>query len=142
MTKKFDWTDKKTLQKVIIDSASHSDALKRLGLSVASTNITKLKKYITLYDIDSTHFSSKDKPAKKSKHEETVVDEEPFVVVKSSKYDPLKGIHMELDWNTSFVKILRKNGYTGTTEEDVVSKWFASLSKQVADDMGGDTDYE
>ena len=40
----------------------------------------------------------------------------------------------ELDWNEYFVDDLKKAGYTGNTDEEIVDKWFKALCQSVASD--------
>jgi hypothetical protein len=40
----------------------------------------------------------------------------------------------ELDWNEYFVDDLKKAGYTGATDEEIVDKWFKALCQTVAAD--------
>lgn len=59
----------------------------------------------------------------------------PWVNIKGIEEDPTKGIKIDLDWNDSFVAYLKKNGMTGTTDEQVVQKWIALLYKEMLDTM-------
>jgi len=40
----------------------------------------------------------------------------------------------ELDWNEYFIDDLKKAGYTGSTDEEIVDKWFKALCQTVASD--------
>ena len=51
------------------------------------------------------------------------------------KTNPKNGF-FELDWNEYFVQSLKLNGYRGTTDEEVVDKWFQDLCRNVASDSG------
>ena len=62
---------------------------------------------------------------------------EPWVEVVSDGVDPIKGIHMKLDWNPEFVVYLRQHGYTGASEETVVGKWLVDLYKHISDQIEG-----
>jgi hypothetical protein len=68
----------------------------------------------------------------------------PWVEIVGEQIDPDKGIKIELDWNEAFVTHLKKNGYTGTTEEAIVQKWIAHLYQHLLERMreGQTTDYE
>lgn len=61
--------------------------------------------------------------------------EEPRVEWKSGSYDPVMGLSMELDWNDEFVMFLRQNGYTGSSDEDIVQQWLSVIAKQQAENM-------
>ena len=45
-------------------------------------------------------------------------------------------IKIELDWNDAFVDELRKNGFKGESDDEVVQHYIAILARDVADDMG------
>lgn len=54
-----------------------------------------------------------------------------------------EGIQLALDWNDAFVKYLKSQGVAGIDETQVVQRWLAMISKQVADKLGeryNDTD--
>ena len=52
---------------------------------------------------------------------------EPWVEIKSSSVDPVKGLMIELDWNDAFVQYLKDNGLQGRDDETIVQKWVALL---------------
>jgi hypothetical protein len=61
---------------------------------------------------------------------------EPYVRVLETKVDrndPSNG-YFELDWNSYFIDDLRKAGYTGITDEEIVDKWFRALCQTVVND--------
>lgn len=60
---------------------------------------------------------------------------EPVFTLKSIGFDPEKGIRLETDWNAAFVQLLRDNGYTGTSDEQIVQKYVALVTKQIADKL-------
>jgi len=52
---------------------------------------------------------------------------EPWVGVVHSEYTPGEmsdGFSFELDWNIQFIKVLKQEGYSGATEEEIVEQWF------------------
>lgn len=58
---------------------------------------------------------------------------EPWVNVVNTNFDegnPNQGF-MELEWNKPFIDFLRKHGYEGATDEEVVDKWFTDLCKNI-----------
>ena len=60
---------------------------------------------------------------------------EPYVRVVNvdlNKDNPSDGF-FELEWNKVFVDKLRENGYSGTTEEEIVDTWFTSLCRNIGD---------
>jgi hypothetical protein len=68
---------------------------------------------------------------------------EPYVNVLSMDIDdeiPTQG-SFELDWNDEFIKMLHAAGITGTSDEDVVNKWFNSVCRTVLLQSSVDQDY-
>ena len=59
----------------------------------------------------------------------------PWVEIVGEQIDPAKGIKIELDWNEAFVEHLKRNGYTGSTEEAIVQKWIAHLYQHLIERM-------
>lgn len=75
-------------------------------------------------------------PEQKAKRKATK-NGEPWVKVLNIDLDqanPGSG-YFELDWNEPFVLYLRKSGYQGATEEDVVNKWFNDLCQGIANEV-------
>ena len=55
------------------------------------------------------------------------IKKEPWVGVLNSEYNSgldSDGFSFELDWNQEFVHMLQKEGYRGSTEEEIVEQWF------------------
>lgn len=52
---------------------------------------------------------------------------DPWIEIKSADFDPVKGIHIELDWNPAFVQHLKDNGFKARDDETIVQKWLAFL---------------
>jgi len=85
--------------------------------------------------------SKKQKEAEKYKVEAAPLDpkeaanakKEPWVTVLQTHVNPEspKNGFFELDWNEYFVLMLRNNGYTGVTEEEIVDQWFSDLCREV-----------
>jgi hypothetical protein len=42
--------------------------------------------------------------------------------------------YFELDWNSYFIVDLKKAGYTGNTEEEIVNQWLKQLCKNIANE--------
>jgi hypothetical protein len=70
-----------------------------------------------------------------SEKDKATARKEPYVRVLES--DPRNG-YFELDWNSYFIDELKKSGYTGVTDEEVVDKWFKALCQAVATDSETD----
>lgn len=71
------------------------------------------------------------------------IREEPFINVLEMGVNPedAKVGFIELDWNDHFVKMLHANGYTGTSDEEVVNEWFNDLCRTILFQERADLDY-
>jgi hypothetical protein len=49
--------------------------------------------------------------------------------------------YFELDWNDAFVAMLQEKGMQGTSDEDVVNKWFNAVCRTVLLQEQADHDY-
>ena len=52
---------------------------------------------------------------------------EPWIEIKSAEFNPVKGIHIELDWNDAFIQHLKDNGLKARDDDTLVQKWLAFL---------------
>ena len=79
------------------------------------------------------------KTVKKSAKKETK-SEEPMVKVIQVNVNPEnpKNGFFELDWNNEFVNMLKQNGYSGESEEEIVDRWFQSLCRTIGNEQGVD----
>lgn len=75
--------------------------------------------------------------------EEATERDEPWVSVIEVGVNPddVSQGYFELDWNEEFVKMLSANGITGTSDDDVVNKWFNGICRSVLLQAGADQDY-
>lgn len=55
-------------------------------------------------------------------------------------HDDDKGMRIELEWNTKFIKYLKKNGFEGYDEEEIVQKWLTFLLRDIEKSIGGRDD--
>lgn len=63
---------------------------------------------------------------------------EPWVAVLETHVNqdnPRNGF-FDLDWNEHFIVMLRNNGYTGVTEEEIVDSWFQDLCREIGSEEG------
>ena len=103
------------------------------------------KKEEVISSVTSQGDNSKPKSSRKpklSEKDQATARKEPYIKVLETKVDrsnPSDG-YFELDWNSYFIDDLRKAGYTGSTDEEIVDKWFKALCQTVATDT--DTDRE
>ena len=73
------------------------------------------------------------KPKKKSEKEIATERGEPYVAVLSMDVDPenLNEGAFELDWNDKFIANLRRAGYQGKADSDLVDQWFQNVCRNV-----------
>jgi hypothetical protein len=57
--------------------------------------------------------------------------DEPWVEVLDCDLDSEKGLEIKLDWNDAFVEKIKKKGYKGTTEHELISSYLLELSKSI-----------
>lgn len=69
----------------------------------------------------------------KTSKEEATRRGEPWVSILSMEIDPdnLAAGAVELDWNDKFILQLRRFGYEGKTDADMVDQWFTNLCRHV-----------
>jgi hypothetical protein len=65
-------------------------------------------------------------------------NKEPWVAVLDTHVNPEnpKNGFFELDWNEYFITMLRQNGYTGVTDEEIVDSWFGDLCREIGNEEG------
>ena len=101
---------------------------------------TDADKEVAKLDID-----LKNEKIGKVEYEKKVAEirEEPFINVLEMGVNPedAKVGFIELDWNDHFVKMLHANGYTGTSDEEVVNEWFNDLCRTILFQERADLDY-
>ena len=63
---------------------------------------------------------------------------EPWVAVLETHVSPdnPRNGFFELDWNEHFIVMLRNNGYTGGSDEEVVDTWFQDLCREIGNEEG------
>ena len=71
------------------------------------------------------------------------IRKEPYVNVVDMgiENDDIRQGFFELDWNDQFVIQLQNAGITGTSDDDVVNKWFNGVCRTVLLQEGADLDY-
>ena len=69
----------------------------------------------------------------KTSKEEATKNGEPWVSILSMEIDPdnLAAGAVELDWNDKFILQLKRFGYEGKTDSDMVDQWFTNLCRHV-----------
>lgn len=75
----------------------------------------------------------KPKPRKKSEKELATEKGEPYVAVLGMDvdYNNLNEGAFELDWNDKFIANLRRAGYQGNEDHDLVDQWFQNVCRNV-----------
>jgi hypothetical protein len=83
-----------------------------------------------------------EKYASMSPKEQATANKESYIAVVNTHVnkDNVRNGFFELDWNEFFVLQLRQDGYQGTTDEEVVDKWFQELCRNVGAEDGVDMD--
>ena len=75
------------------------------------------------------------KPKAKKKSEKELATErgDPYVTILSMDVDPqdLNQGAFELDWNDKFIANLRRAGYQGKEDADLVDQWFQNVCRNV-----------
>jgi len=73
------------------------------------------------------------KAKKKSEKEQVTERGEPYVAILSMEVDPenLNEGAFELDWNDKFIANLRRAGYQGKEDADLVDQWFQNVCRNV-----------
>jgi hypothetical protein len=99
--------------------------------------LDKIKKLFSLKAIkEAKKYTVKSEPA--DAKAAATAKKEPWVTVLQTHVNPEnpRNGFFELDWNEYFVLMLRENGYTGTTEEEIVDQWFSDLCREVGGEEG------
>lgn len=99
-------------------------------------------KYLSKQADDKAHFEElkllRELTKGKIKHhdyerEMATLKDEPYVTVLNMDVDSENVVqgYIELDWNDQFVKMLSEAGITGTSDDDIVNKWFNGICRTV-----------
>ena len=76
---------------------------------------------------------AEDEKETKTPKEIATENDEPYVDIISMDVDP-QNIHagaFELDWNDIWIQQLRRAGYQGTEEEDVIDQWLQDICRNI-----------
>jgi hypothetical protein len=68
--------------------------------------------------------------------------DEPFVEIVSEDFTSEGGVQLRLDWNTAFITYLKKNGFNGATDEQIVDTWLVSLSNSRIAESGAASQFK
>jgi len=113
------------------------DLEKALAIIDAKTDVDK--------EVATLAVDLKNKKISQSDYDKKVANlkDEPYVNVLKMGINPdtAQAGFIELDWNDHFVKFLHDNGYTGTSDEDVVNTWFNDVCKTILLQEKADLDY-
>lgn len=61
--------------------------------------------------------------------------EEPFVSIIGEREAADGSVELVLDWNKAFIRKLRRNGYSGGSDDAMVNMWLSTLSRQIQSEM-------
>lgn len=56
--------------------------------------------------------------------------DEPWFQFNGGRLDPVNGIELSIDWNNAFIAQLKRNGYNGMNDMQIISKWIAAVAGQ------------
>lgn len=128
---KVNWKNKRVLEQAVQQSDSYASTLEYLGLKPVSANVKTLKKYIAYHDINIAHFQS-------SAGDNVIIeqrDENGYVKVEGHVDNDNGRVELALDWDDNFIKYLRRNGFDGTSEEQIIGSWLTIMYKDIAEKM-------
>lgn len=74
--------------------------------------------------------------------EEATSRGEPWVKILDTKINPenVKYGFFEMDWNEPFIEILLDHGFSGSSQEEIVDKWFNSVIREMLNESGIESD--
>lgn len=71
--------------------------------------------------------------------QERMNSDEPWFEYLGDEYDEnSKQVKVKLDWNKAFIKTLRDNGYTGSSDEMIINRYLKTLSEHLADEIASE----
>ena len=84
--------------------------------------------------------AEKERISKLTPKELATEKQESYIAVLDTKVNKenVRNGFFELDWNEYFVVELRLAGYNGSTEEEIVDKWFQDLCRNIGAEAGVD----
>ena len=73
----------------------------------------------------------------KQEYEKTyaIATDQPWVGIIDNGFESkegVNGLYFELDWNDQWVEFLKKNGYQGMTDDQIVEQWFSDVCRSQA----------
>jgi len=101
---------------------------------IAYPEIDSLDRQLAMLNVDYDH--GKIEKLEYEKTRATALNE-PWVGIVGDGYNAeegVNGLHMELDWNQQWVEFLRKNGYQGHNDDQIVEQWFADVCRSTAEE--------
>lgn len=101
---------------------------------IAQLEKDDIKKQIAILDVEFKH-----QKISKLEHDKEVstLEKKPWIDIIDHGFDPEKGINgvfFEFDWNELWIDYLRLNGYSGTSQEEIVEQWFNDVTRMVTDE--------
>lgn len=71
-------------------------------------------------------------PSKQGEKIIATLKNEPWIAIIDDEYDwhlGTSGFRIEFDWNDLWIEELRRHGYSGETEEEIVEQWFQEVCR-------------
>ena len=62
--------------------------------------------------------------------------DEPYIQLVSERLAEDGSVEINLDWNKSFIRHLKANGFKAATDDQLVDLWLSTLSRQIGDEIG------
>jgi hypothetical protein len=113
---------------------------KVLGLDKLEEDIAEAKRLKEEAAQALTAAQEAERVAKLSPKELATEREEPWIEILKTHVNKenVRNGFFELDWNEYFVLQLKSAGYVGSTDEEIVDKWFQELCRNVGSESGID----
>jgi len=117
------------LKHKIIDQYEYDTGKVRIDYPDAES----LENKLAMLEVDFAHGK-----IEKNRFEKTTatLKEEPWIDIVDHGFDPqqgVNGVYFEFDWNEYWIEFLRKSGYVGFTDEQIVEQWFSDVCRSQAE---------
>lgn len=102
--------------------------------TVAMQTEDEQQRQIALLEVEAKHGN---KTAQEVEKEIATIRGEPWVGMIESKYDAeygAEGFRIKLDWNDHWISLLRRSGYEGFSDDDIIKQWFADVSREAEEE--------
>jgi hypothetical protein len=98
-------------------------------------------KNLAILEVKKKHGKIQDFEYRRDKAE---IEQEPWVDIIDHGFDPeqmINGFYMSFAWNSHWIDLLRRHGYNGKTEEEIIDQWYTDVcNSQVQSVLDGKED--